>query len=265
MADLRWLYSTSLGENLFILLLIRRMFFLLLRSPPLSCALFFPFIYTLTRTWQVTPEGIKGDGVGGTGQRTGLITDTSKMYLFLLPVSATLRRVWKCQSLQVYKLRCIIQFSSHQPKSHSAPFLLKWMRIQISDYQAACSPKMCKGLSALYSAPSLQVEDQVELVVTRLLPTQSLLGLRFVGWPDDPFKLRGSTSPFMQRAPGNWRVWNSRRSTCAANTVCSLITSPRGSLCGSALSLRKWTFILPHSFSLSFLEALHCLTTCLPL
>lgn len=86
-------FDQSWGEP-FVLFLIRRMFFLCLHSPPLSCGSFFPFLYTLTRTWQLTPEGIKEDGVGGTGKHTGLIRGSQQVKcMFLLPVSATLRRV----------------------------------------------------------------------------------------------------------------------------------------------------------------------------
>lgn len=38
-----------------------------------------PFLYTLTRSWHMTPKGINGDGVGGNGQRTGLIRGSQQV------------------------------------------------------------------------------------------------------------------------------------------------------------------------------------------
>lgn len=56
------------------------------------------------------------------------------------------------------------------------------------------APERCAKTFEPYYAPCPQGEDQVELVVTSPFPTQSLLALRFASWPDDPFKLGGSTS-----------------------------------------------------------------------
>lgn len=90
------------------------------------------------------------------------------------------------------------------------PFCETGGGFRLSNYQAACSSRTCKGPRAL---PTREGGDQVEPVVTSPLSAQLLLDSDLLAGLMTPSSWEAVLLPSLQGAPGNWLVWSPTRST----------------------------------------------------